>query len=106
MVFIDQDRQVSSAVCTIANLVGNVAKHHKSIIVVAQYMGMPKDETQLLLADWDEMDVIEFNGVEQKIDFVRSCFSYLYVQETSEKEEIQLYNKVIKNLGISHLSLN
>ncbi|MEO9475165.1 MAG: hypothetical protein ABJG41_06510 [Cyclobacteriaceae bacterium] len=105
MVFHDLEPQIASTICTLAQL-ADLNKHQNSIISVAQNLGVPKEDTLMILSECDELDKIELDNKKQKLEFIQNCFSHFTSLSKVEKSELSLYQHVTKTLGVSVTSMN
>jgi hypothetical protein len=63
---------------------------------------VPREDTLELLDEWEEYDTMELRSEEEKKHFVEDCFSYMSRGYTPKRSEQELYDQVVKNLGLTN----
>lgn len=106
MVFTEIDKKTMQTLCTLVKLSAPVDRRKDAIVHVGQYLGVPKDDTLELLYEWEEYDTMEFSSDEEKKLFVEDCFSYMSNDYHPHKSDQELYDQVVKNLGLKARSDN
>ncbi len=105
MIFNELDRNTTTTLCTLSMLMGNNKMHEETLISIGQNLGLSRDETLMVIANWDELDVIEFKEAKDKISFVKHCLVELAVW-IPLSQKVTLYNDIAKELGLAEERLN
>lgn len=105
MIFNELDKSVTTRLCTLATLVGDVAEHEQGLLFTGQQLGLSKEDVREVLNEWDEEDVMSFNSESEKIQFVTECFDFIQDYRSSAPE-IKLYREVLSALNLYQSSLN
>ncbi len=106
MIFSEIDRATMQSLCTLASLTGDPETKREEIVIVGQYLGVPKTTTLEMLTEWEEMDVLSLQTEEEKINFVNFCFSYLTNENNPKASELEFYVEVVSSLGLKTRSDN
>jgi len=106
MVFTEIDKNIMKTLCTLAKLSEPDSTKMDAFIHVGQNLGVPKDETLLLLDEWEDYDTMDLKSEEDKKHFVEACFSFMKTDYSPRKSERDLYNQVVTNLGLNSRSSN
>jgi hypothetical protein len=105
MIFNELDKQSTTTLCTLAKLMGNNEQHEETLIAIGQNLGVSRDETLMILTEWDEQDVIDFNEEGEKVTFVKHCITELAFSMPQSSKKA-LFETMTKELGLSMDRLN
>lgn len=70
MIFNELDRSVATTLCTLAMLTREMKNAEDIIVQVGQNLGVSREETLMIIDDWDEMDVIVFSNDRERMNFL------------------------------------
>lgn len=100
MVFTDIDLYTLKSLCTLAMISEKTNASTEALVHVGQHLGVPKDDTLVLLSEWDENDIMRLKSEDEKRRFVDYCFSFMDADYQPATAEMKLYHSVISELGL------
>lgn len=91
--------------CTLSKLVGDNHVYEEALISVGENLGVSREDTKMIITNWDDVDVMNFAEHHEKISFVRHCLVELTIS-IPQSTKMDMCKEIAEELGVPNEQLN